>query len=417
MPFKSLNEFLTFYERNRNNFQSIESYVLLLRKLSTLIELEKKGVIEPAKEEKRVRYRQRVFKDLIATDFARKIEQASGKEESLAITDPMVFKVFRKIWRNFVEPKYKYPRPIIGAFSDFKQQGLTMKQLQEKVYERAEYLISNDKIKDLQPNEIYELLQCFGLVKVTPHNQLLYLLEPHILKYIDEFTPTQIAYMVTYYNTMQRGSVTLLKILLTYAQNESESYSMDLLSQLLNALGSNFFLKEVEIEPFIPARNFLKAAMKKLDHAKPKHLKFLIKALDKFEIKDKAYYELLSVTFSKMSDQFMIKEKAEIIYKLTKPKIDEASIFYRTQETLREYLSMFLFNSSLNEKGEMDLMYLQLEGVFSPRQILYLEEQYSRNKKEVEQKKEVLKELNRENYYKAASYLHIETMSYIKLLW
>jgi len=157
--------------------------------------------------------------------------------------------------------------------------------------------------------------------------------------------------------------------------------------------------------------------MKQLDQLTPNQLTILVNILHHYKIQEKAYYELLGVSFTKISHSFVMKDRVDIIYKLTIPKIDDAVMFNISQETLREFMSMLLHNEGLNQEGDMDNLQLQLEGFFNPKQLLYLEEQYSKNHKEVQKSENLLVELNKENSHQAARHLQIETMSYIKILW
>lgn len=65
-------------------------------------------------------------------------------------------------------------------------------------------------------------------------------------------------------------------------------------------------------------------------------------------------------------------EKVSIIYQITQTKISEATIFIRTQETLRQHISMLLQNESLNEKVNLSMIYAQLPGLYTPTQISQL---------------------------------------------
>lgn len=73
-----------------------------------------------------------------------------------------------------------------------------------------------------------------------------------------------------------------------------------------------------------------------------------------------------------MYKQIGIKERAGIVYQITKVKIDEATIFIRTQETLREYISVLIQNKSLHSSVNMKLIYTQLPGMYTAKQLKQL---------------------------------------------
>ena len=142
---------------------------------------------------------------------------------------------------------------------------------------------------------------------------------------------------------MRIGSAELIKLLFDHTVTLAEDLSISDISRLLNALMGDFISKEVGIDGSDHALKLIKAGMKKLDKINSDQLRIFIYSLYHFKIKEKAYYELLSITFGKHYDKYKMYQKAEIIYKITASKIDEASIYNRTQQTLREYLSTFLF--------------------------------------------------------------------------
>lgn len=171
---------------------------------------------------------------------------------------------------------------------------------------------------------------------------------------------------------------------------------------------------------------------KHLDGLNRNDFKNIVSTLHEYKIAEKAFYELLAVTFNRMYEKFDINDSVEIIYKLTLPKIDEASIFNRTQETLREFLAVIMHNQGLNTDGEMDILQIQLEGIFTPKQILYLEKQYEKNIKHVKESEALLEPLNNiENQvfiesedqfeinkvFQAAKHLEEQSFTFVKILW
>ena len=199
----------------------------------------------------------------------------------------------------------------------------------------------------------------------------MYLVEPHILKNLENFKPNKLANIVNYYSNMSIGSSELIKILFEHTVNFAEELPISHIVKLLHALTGNFISKEVGIEGSEIALKLIKAGMKKLDKIDPIQLKIMIYSLYRFKIKEKAYYELLAITFSKHYDSYNMHQKVGIIYKITASKIDEASIFNRTQQTLREFLSTFLFNNDFNKNWELDAVRMSLEGIFNKRQMVH----------------------------------------------
>jgi hypothetical protein len=160
--------------------------------------------------------------------------------------------------------------------------------------------------------------------------------------------------------------------------------------------------------------------------------KHIVNTLNIYSVSEKAYYELLAVTFNRIYEKFSINDSIDIIYKLTLPKIDEASIFNRTQETLREFLATIMHNQGLNAEGDMDILQIQLEGIFTPKQILYLEQQYEKNIKYVQQSEALLEPLNSissqvliesedqfeiNKVFQASKHLEQQTFTFVKILW
>ena len=162
---------------------------------------------------------------------------------------------------------------------------------------------------------------------------------------------------------------------------------------------------------------FLNQAMKNLDGISPQNFKVILNTLHYYSIPEKAYYEILAITLGRVITKYDMLDKAHLIYKLSLPQIDEASIFIRTQETLREYLSILMHNQGLNSKGELDILQLQFEGIFTQRQILFLEENYMKNQKEVIKSQEILQNLNKEKSDEAALHLQAHTFAFTRLLW
>ena len=262
----------------------------------------------------------------------------------------------------------------IKYLTGFKTFGIPFGQVCRLMYKLCDSIISQDKLKHLTPSNIYNILYVFGNVKMDAHTKFMYLIEPHVLKHIDSFKPDSLANIVIWYSKMHIGSAELIKIMFEQVVSYADKLSIDHITKLLNAMIGEFFSKDVQIDGSNYVVPLVKAAMKQLDKVTPLQLNLLVSVLHRYKVTDKAYYELLAITFSKHYDQYKLYQKSSIIYKITTSKIDEASIYNRTQQTLREYLSMFLFNDELNKHGEFDAVKLSLEGIFSKRQMVYLQE-------------------------------------------
>jgi hypothetical protein len=156
--------------------------------------------------------------------------------------------------------------------------------------------------------------------------------------------------------------------------------------------------------------------MKHLEKASSDQLRVIVNVLDFYRVEEAGFYELVAISFSKISSEYTMKDRVDIIYKLTIPKIDDAVLFNKTQETLREFLSMLIHNEGLNSEGEMDVLQIEMEGLFTPKQMLYLEEHFMKNQKEVEKSQQLLQQFEQENRQKAIAHLKIQTMSFIKIL-
>ena len=104
-------------------------------------------------------------------------------------------------------------------------------------------------------------------------------------------------------------------------------------------------------------------------------------------------------------------QKARIIFQITKTKIDEATIFVRTQETLREHISMLLQNESLNKKTNLSMIYAQLPGLYTTRQLSQLST-LSKQNIEVAIDQDLVS-----NSDAAKNYLYTEISTLVKLIW
>jgi hypothetical protein len=277
--------------------------------------------------------------------------------------------------------------------------------------------LQNDSVKNMPKTEVYKTIQTFALYKIHPHKEFMTQVEPLVLKYMEQFSPIEIAYLLSYYARMQIGTAPWLKVLISCMQNVVEVMPLKGLIEVLKSLKCNFITSGLEINTQKPALVVLNQVMKKLDDITPEQFDIVVDTLHKLNIPEKAYYELLAVKFSKIAPRYKLQKRVDKIYKLTLPKIDEASIFNKTQETLREYLSLFLYNQSLNQEGELDRLQLQLEGFLTPRQILYLQEHYTNNKDEVEKSQVLLSNLTKENHAKACEYLMEQISGFIRILW
>lgn len=220
---------------------------------------------------------------------------------------------------------------------------------------------------------------------------------------------------------MHIGSAELIKILFEQVVSFADKLSIDHITKLLNAMIGEFFSKDVQIDGSNYVVPLVKAAMKQLDKVTPLQLNLLVSVLHRYKVTDKAYYELLAITFSKHYDQYKLYQKSSIIYKITTSKIDEASIYNRTQQTLREYLSMFLFNDDLNKHGEFDAVKLSLEGIFSKRQMVYLQEMQHKTAAEGDSK--LLSTIGSDNttdvakVEQALKHFKSNIVSFAKILW
>ena len=200
-------------------------------------------------------------------------------------------------------------------------------------------------------------------------------------------------------------------------QNEINNLPVDFVFRTLWYVQEDYFMKTMSEKQVKSALVFINQAMKNLDKIAPWDFKMLINALHKYSIEQKAYYEILSITLSRIHEKFDLHEKSDLIYKLTIPRIDEASIFMRTEETLREYVSFLMHNQGLNTEGELDILQLQFEGVFSQRQLTYLEEKYLKNEQKVHESEEILERIKEKDYEEAVEHLKVHTFGFIKIFW
>lgn len=269
----------------------------------------------------------------------------------------------------------------------------------------------------LSKEELFIIVQTYAMNKIPPLPEYFILSEPFILKNLNQYSSKQIAWLFVNYCRLQVSSEGWLKILLMCVQNEAEKLPFYFIIQILRSLKSDFFMRIMTEKPVKSIMVFLNQAMKNLDGISPFDFKVILNTLHFYNIQEKAYFEILAITFGRVIDKFDMLEKATLIYKLVLPQIDEASIFIRTKETLREYLSILMHNQGLNSEGELDILQLQFEGIFSQRQILFLEEHYMKNQSEVERSQDILQNLNQEKSDEAAFHLQTQTFAFSKLLW
>ena len=66
-----------------------------------------------------------------------------------------------------------------------------------------------DEIAKLSPNELHNLV--FSFKSLRCQSEILYFMEPHILKHIKSFNPNQIARITSSYFMLKQGSIDFLK--------------------------------------------------------------------------------------------------------------------------------------------------------------------------------------------------------------
>ena len=75
---------------------------------------------------------------------------------------------------------------------------MSVKSVAYNVQKISEILINNDLLSDLSTQSIFRIYQVFGLLKIKPHEELIYRLEPYLIKHIEKYTPIELGYMFTY---------------------------------------------------------------------------------------------------------------------------------------------------------------------------------------------------------------------------
>lgn len=216
---------------------------------------------------------------------------------------------------------------------------------------------------------------------------------------------------------MNYGREDWLRILLMAVQNQADQLTPYQVIQVLYQLSGPFFMSTMSEPQSKSALIFLNKAMENLDRVTAIDLKIIINTLYRYEIPEKAYYELLAVTLQRFMKEYNILEKANILYQLMQVELDEGYILNSTEETLREFLAVIMNNQELNHNGELDTLQLKLEGFMTEGQILYLEDLYRKNFKQVKESEQILKIVDEEQQEKAIWHLKANFSSYAKILW
>ena len=66
-----------------------------------------------------------------------------------------------------------------------------------------------DELVTLSPNELHNLV--FSFKQLRSQSEILYFMEPHILKHIKSFNPNQVARITSSYFMLKQGSIDFLK--------------------------------------------------------------------------------------------------------------------------------------------------------------------------------------------------------------
>ena len=146
---------------------------------------------------------------------------------------------------------------------------MSVKSVAYNVQKISEILINNDLLSDLSTQSIFRIYQVFGLLKIKPHEELIYRLEPYLIKHIEQYTPIELGYMFTYVWNMQVNSQTIFKALLVYTRDNAEKLPAKLLIECMRHCDSKLIREDVyendddEVDDAI--EQFVKYTMHKLD--------------------------------------------------------------------------------------------------------------------------------------------------------
>jgi hypothetical protein len=109
----------------------------------------------------------------------------------------------------------------VGAHinSNFKTLELTVEQAKENVQAIEEELVKESRRADIRlltANQLFDLVSaCFWVhrhnKKTEEPNELMYLLEPHILKNFQGYTPQKLGKIASYYFACKQGSIDFLR--------------------------------------------------------------------------------------------------------------------------------------------------------------------------------------------------------------
>ena len=107
-------------------------------------------------------------------------------------------------------------------------------------------------------------------------------------------------------------------------------------------LQKSFPLLEIEKDVKLYSKDIITKANK----MNPQNLKLFLKVLIDFKIKDKNYFEILSMEFIKKIDEFPLKDKILVFYYLALEDIDPSYLYKSLERMVNSYVEAVSFHGS-----------------------------------------------------------------------
>ena len=168
----------------------------------------------------------------------------------------------------------------------------------------------------------------FSYGKFKPHHELMYKLEPYLLRDMYHFGADRLLKIVQLYLRHEIGNnELLLNMIINAIQNEKEASVDSFVNLLRNLDPAKVEERQFKIDMNRIVAIICKSLIGKLNELRPKvHLVEIMKAMRAYRIGNQAYNEILSIELARNIDKFSFEEKCDMMYSLAKTDIDANNI-------------------------------------------------------------------------------------------
>jgi hypothetical protein len=151
--------------------------------------------------------------------------------------------------------------------------------------------------------QIYKIILGFSNLNFKPHYELLYKLEPYILRDMFHFGTNRLLKIASLYLRNDIGNNEILLNIMIKAINNEQEANVDSLINLLKELNpSRVQERQFKVDMNRIIALICKSLIGKLNQIRPKHLVDMVRAMQEFGIGNLAYNEIMSIELTRNID-------------------------------------------------------------------------------------------------------------------